>query len=55
MSYEVKPRPNVQDLGILEGFMNGGGNFPAVQREAYWQPSNDTMSENINTPSNSKP
>ena len=34
--YKVKPRPNVFELAILEGFLNGGGDLPNVQREAYW-------------------
>ena len=35
-SYKVKPRPNLFDLAIMDGFLYGGGNVPAVQREAYW-------------------
>ncbi len=34
--YKVKPRPNVFDLAIMDGFLNGGGNLPSIQREAYW-------------------
>lgn len=35
-SYKVKPRPNLFDLAIMDGFLSGGGNAPSVQREAYW-------------------
>lgn len=35
-SYKVKARPNLFDLAIMDGFLNGGGNAPTVQREAYW-------------------
>lgn len=35
-SYKVKPRPNLFDLAIMDGFLCGGGNLPTIQREAYW-------------------
>ena len=35
-SYKIKPRPNLFDLAIMDGFLNGGGSQPSVQREAYW-------------------
>lgn len=42
-SYKVKPRPNVFDLAIMDGFLNGGGSYPTVQREAYWaEPPSET-------------
>lgn len=35
-SYKIKARPNLFDLAIMDGFLNGGGNPPSIQREAYW-------------------
>lgn len=37
--YNLKPRPNLSDLVIMnEGI--GGGHTPSVQRMAYWAPEN---------------
>lgn len=36
MSYKVKPRPNLFDLAVMEGVLNGGGTQSPVKREAYW-------------------
>jgi hypothetical protein len=35
-SYKIKSRPNLFDLSIMEGVLNGGGISPAVEREAHW-------------------
>ena len=35
-SYNLRPRPNLFDLALMEGVLNGGGIKPNVQREAYW-------------------
>lgn len=34
--YSLKPRPNLFDLTIMDGFLTGGGNTSSVQRIAYW-------------------
>jgi len=37
--YQVKSRPNppkFYDPAIIDAILNGGGNLPNVQREAYW-------------------
>ena len=44
-SYTIKPRPNLFDLAIMDGFLTGGGNAPAVQRMAYWAPEPTRASE----------
>ena len=44
-SYTIKPRPNLFDLAIMDGFLTGGGNAPAVQRMAYWAPEPTPTSE----------
>jgi hypothetical protein len=55
-SYKIKPRPNIFDLAIMDGFLSGGGTQPAVQREAYWaEPPQETpdrlfMEENRQKP-----
>lgn len=43
--YHVKARPNVFDLAIMDGFLNGGGNLPSIQREAYWAPAPTTIED----------
>lgn len=35
-SYKLRPRPNLFDLSIMEGFLNGGGEIEPVERVAYW-------------------
>jgi len=43
-SYKIKPRPNLYDLSIMEGVLNGGGVSPTAEREAYWQePASEDM------------
>lgn len=44
-SYQLKARPNLYDLAIMDGFLTGGGNAPAVQRMAYWAPAPDQSHE----------
>ncbi|NQZ14936.1 MAG: hypothetical protein HRT94_08965 [Alphaproteobacteria bacterium] len=40
--YSLKPRPNLFDLAIMDGFLTGGGNAPSVQRTAYWAHASST-------------
>jgi len=35
-SYTLRSRPNLYDLMVMEGILNGGGIKPIVTREAYW-------------------
>jgi hypothetical protein len=49
-SYNVKARPNLFDLAIMDGFLTGGGNAPAVQRMAYWAPEPTPTSETEDKP-----
>ncbi len=35
-SYTLKPRPNLYDLVMMEGVLNGGGIKPSVERHIYW-------------------
>lgn len=55
MSYKAKPRPNFEELAILDGFLNGGGYAPTVQREAYWDKLAENQANTLYNKYNSKP
>jgi hypothetical protein len=35
-SYKIKARPNIFELAVMDGVLNGGGSQQPVRREAYW-------------------